>query len=792
MKNHPSSESLPKFRQLLFILLITAFWSGHALAAPPVVSVSPNATTIPRYDIYELTMAHTGAYANPWEDVAITAVFTSPSAQTYPVGGFYYDTNTWKLRFAPMQIGMWTWSLTFNNGSGQYTTTGSLTCTASNRSGFLRVHPQNVRRFVTEGHGQPFYINGYNIQYTTTGNASPLTGGIDDSGVTSRFPILDVFNTYRRGGLNIYRNNMQSIDNVLQYNVSSSGKNVYGITEGKRCDEVAAAVHQSGLKYMLCFWGFPKNSAIPQHGTYNFTGTGELAATSSIHKYMLNRYSAYVDIWELGNELKGVTQTYMDTITALCAAHDPYQHLTTVSFEQKTINETALTTANGHPYSGATNLTLDQNYISPGFNGLKSSYPTKPIFLGECGNKAPYGNYDPERYRIGIWTALTNEAGMIYWLRIDTKIPNPVAGTGLTNMYIGPEERAMSKIFANFTSGLDPLVVPLTVTTTPSNIRKYLLGSNQDIVGYFLHTDSHSTALSNGQVTLTIPVNGMQGQWIDPVTGTTLQTFTADAGSRTLSIPSFPCDVALRIRSASSVPKIEFSSASYLTQENQGFLTATIKRSNNSSGAISVDYATTNGLASAGTDYTAVNGTLSWADGDMAAKTVVIFLQNNNVEDCDKDFLLTLTNQTGGASLGYNGTTLVTIFDSGAAAGAAPGITSALTENSTVGAAFNYTITASNSPTSFKAIGLPDGLTLEPTTGAITGTATASGISNVALGATNAFGTGTATLALTVSQLYDAWASSYGLTGTNSLATATPAGDGITNLMKYALGLNPN
>ena len=40
--------------------------------------------------------------------------------------------------------------------------------------------------------------------------------------------------------------------------------------------------------------------------------------------------------------------------------------------------------------------------------------------------------------------------------------------------------------------------------------------------------------------------------------------------------------------------------------------------------------------------------------------------------------------------------------------------------------------------------------------------------------------------------LYNSWASSYGLSGNNALAAACPAGDGVSNLMKYALGLNPN
>jgi hypothetical protein len=84
-------------------------------------------------------------------------------------------------------------------------------------------------------------------------------------------------------------------------------------------------------------------------------------------------------------------------------------------------------------------------------------------------------------------------------------------------------------------------------------------------------------------------------------------------------------------------------------------------------------------------------------------------------------------------------------------AGSAPVITSSTSASGAVGSAFSYQITASNSPTSYSATGLPSGLSVSTTTGAITGTPAASGTSSVTIGATNSIGTGTATLTLTIS-----------------------------------------
>ena len=81
----------------------------------------------------------------------------------------------------------------------------------------------------------------------------------------------------------------------------------------------------------------------------------------------------------------------------------------------------------------------------------------------------------------------------------------------------------------------------------------------------------------------------------------------------------------------------------------------------------------------------------------------------------------------------------------------APVITSPTTASGTVGASFSYRIAASNSPTSFGATGLPAGLTLNTSTGLISGTPSTAGASTVSISATNSAGTGPATLTIIIS-----------------------------------------
>ncbi len=78
-----------------------------------------------------------------------------------------------------------------------------------------------------------------------------------------------------------------------------------------------------------------------------------------------------------------------------------------------------------------------------------------------------------------------------------------------------------------------------------------------------------------------------------------------------------------------------------------------------------------------------------------------------------------------------------------------PVVTSA-TVAGTTGQLFSYQVIATNGPTSYGATGLPPGLSINSTTGLITGTLIASGTSSVGLSATNGTGTGSGVLTLNI------------------------------------------
>jgi hypothetical protein len=81
-----------------------------------------------------------------------------------------------------------------------------------------------------------------------------------------------------------------------------------------------------------------------------------------------------------------------------------------------------------------------------------------------------------------------------------------------------------------------------------------------------------------------------------------------------------------------------------------------------------------------------------------------------------------------------------------------PVITSAKSAIATVGKPFTYKITATNSPTSYGAAGLPAGLTVNSSTGQISGSPTSAGSVQITVSASNSAGIGTLAVKLAVNK----------------------------------------
>ena len=78
---------------------------------------------------------------------------------------------------------------------------------------------------------------------------------------------------------------------------------------------------------------------------------------------------------------------------------------------------------------------------------------------------------------------------------------------------------------------------------------------------------------------------------------------------------------------ASLAGMLRFSAPSYNVVENQGTATITVTRTGGSNVPASVNYATSNGTATAGSDYTGASGTLTFADGETSKTFIVPIIE---------------------------------------------------------------------------------------------------------------------------------------------------------------------
>ncbi|MEN8220049.1 MAG: Calx-beta domain-containing protein, partial [Pseudomonadota bacterium] len=105
---------------------------------------------------------------------------------------------------------------------------------------------------------------------------------------------------------------------------------------------------------------------------------------------------------------------------------------------------------------------------------------------------------------------------------------------------------------------------------------------------------------------------------------------------------------------------LQFESTTYNVTENGGQATISVTRSG--SGARSVNYATIDDTATAPDDYTQTTGTLTWADGDSADKTITITIIDDGKSEGDETFTIILTDPVSGESLD-NATVTITDDD---------------------------------------------------------------------------------------------------------------------------------
>ena len=125
--------------------------------------------------------------------------------------------------------------------------------------------------------------------------------------------------------------------------------------------------------------------------------------------------------------------------------------------------------------------------------------------------------------------------------------------------------------------------------------------------------------------------------------------------------------VAYDFEPLSDTGSFQFSQANYTINESQASATITITRTGMTAGSATIHYATSNGTATAGSDYTATSGDVTFASGETS-KTFTVAIINDGATEPDETVTLTLSNPSFGATLGTPNPATLTIVDNDGAA----------------------------------------------------------------------------------------------------------------------------
>jgi hypothetical protein len=146
--DHLILKKPPSFRRLAITITLM-------LTAPHFNVGAQN--RVPLYSRFELRLTTTQQYGNPYLDIDVTGTFTSPSGKEMRLAGFWDGGQTWRVRFAPTERGVWNYRTESNDA--ELETSGTFEATSSNRHGFVRLSKTRPYGFEYSD-GTPFLLMG--------------------------------------------------------------------------------------------------------------------------------------------------------------------------------------------------------------------------------------------------------------------------------------------------------------------------------------------------------------------------------------------------------------------------------------------------------------------------------------------------------------------------------------------------------------------------------------------------------------------------------------------------------
>ena len=447
---------------------------GTAVEKPEVLSISQNIDSIGLYDKFEARLAIKARFVNPFdpEDIDIVATFVSPSGKKWNIPGFYHYTfgTMWKIRFAPDELGRWTYTIHVRDKSGETTSDEkSFKAIRSKFKGPLRI--AGNKRFLEYKNGTPFY--GVGLWY----NGRVTKEGLDE---------------LKSKGVNFISNFTIPLETM------GTGVGRYDQDICMRIDDLFEMCEEREIVISLNLW-FHSFLSETVWGGFNirwhtnpyqqitsakdfFRSNGAWKFQEKLYRYFIARwgYSRSLALWFIVDEINGtdgwvsgdsvMAGEWTKNVHNYFKRNDPYNHPTTATrsggvreffhegYQQTDIAAREIYEAQGFPMN--TSATLDSATVHP----LKYSYTNyanqirklwdgynKPVIIGETGWDHTYfepgmPGYVAMHHNV-LWVSLATGSSMTpFWWAFSGKMNDVIVSNQLMNIRKFTDQIPFSKL----------------------------------------------------------------------------------------------------------------------------------------------------------------------------------------------------------------------------------------------------------------------------------------------------------------------------------------------------------
>lgn len=479
-------------------------------------------------------------YQNKFKDLKIEAVFEKKDGkEKIKIGGFYFDHNTWKIRFSALNSGEYKYQINIrspfiikkfsgiiqlNNGKDEIISIKQNLFVINNNTIFFPLGIQDV--FVD------WNYNGNFMDMMSNSSTIEPTFYTNDFSYLNIDEYLDLYKN--EANINIFRYGVDHWTMPLWLSIDPQNI-ILSVNGGKFGDSLIEKLRARNIKIIMTIFGF-----YPPYRSYEeITKKDNQQALEFYLDYVIARFSPYVDLWELSNEAEA-HELWYEFIIDYLKENDPYHHPISTNWETESAKN--LDYLSVHWYNPDS---TDFGYLSNQISYLNQKHfnQEKAILISEFGFKnSSYFQNSAESMRILSWTSTFQNMGLIFWTQGQNGIyKNP----NNANIYLGPTERSYLSVLNNF--------LPKDFSP-PANNQLFLLNELQTQVYYLKNSDYILAYLlkidKSIKQNIFLPLNldrHAELKWINPKTGIILEKKVLKKGEQKIIIPDFTVDLALKI-----------------------------------------------------------------------------------------------------------------------------------------------------------------------------------------------------------------------------------------------------